>query len=188
MSETTNTQQKSGWPAGKTFLMYCAGIALLSVAGYAILTDKEVDMKVDEAGAHIRVVKSGLSQQPVNEEAAKEQAPVLQAKFDEEKAQITSSSTESPFAIVDEPFNGTFEGAGSVYTLVQSGSEIILSETTQGITTAYGVGTASGSQAQVTIQTNVGTFAGELVFESDQQIKVTIQGPMPQSYYIIKKY
>ncbi len=167
---------KSKWPSGMTFVMYCAGVTMLLLAVSLLISGKPFAFSVEDNKVTLH---GGLIPQGVPEAKAQEKSVDLQQQFVEAKSSTPESAEHA--SAETAPFNGTWEGAGSVYELVQDGEAVILSETTQGITSAYGVGQANGNRAQLDIQTAIGTFPAELVAESQTQIKMTVSG---QSYYI----
>jgi hypothetical protein len=182
--DPNNTPSKGKWPSGATFMMYCAGLTLVLLAASLVISGKPFSFSVegDKVTLH-----GGLIPQGVNEEKAKEKSAELQQQFETRPVSMAGESTpETPApATASAPFNGMWEGNGSTYVLIQEGSTVILSETTDGITSAYGIGTANGSMAQLNVETLAGTFSIELTVESDTEIKVG--GPaLPQSYYLRK--
>jgi hypothetical protein len=169
---------KSKWPSGMTFVMYCAGVTMVLLAVSLVISGKPFAFSVEDSKVTLH---GGLMPQGVPEEKAKEKSTELQQQFTEAKLSTPEAVHIAPTEVA--PFNGTWEGAGSLYELVQDGAAVILSETTDGITSAYGVGQANGNHAHLNIQTAIGTFPAELVAESQTQIKMTVSG---QSYYITR--
>lgn len=178
---TTNDPNtpKSKWPSGMTFVMYCAGITMVLLAVSLIISGKPFAFSVEDNKVTLH---GGLVPQGVPEEKAKEKSTELEQQFTEAKLTTPESVELAPSEMA--PFNGMWEGAGSIYELLQDGTTVLLSETTDGITSAYGVGQANGNQAHLNIQTAIGTFPAELVAENQTQIKMTVSG---QSYYITRR-
>jgi hypothetical protein len=170
------------WPSGMTFVMYCAGISLVLLTIYVITSKK--DFEIDAKNAKLSTIKAGLIPQGVSSEAAEEKSSDLKEKFDQAKSQVVTASNgptngEGNGSNKDRQaaqFTGVWEGNGSTYELLQVGQEIILSERTNGIVTAYGEGTVSGEMASLTVQTALLPVNIQLTFENSNQVRVTGPG------------
>jgi hypothetical protein len=174
-TDPNNTPSKGKWPSGATFMMYCAGLTLVLLSASLVISGKPFSFSVegDKVTLH-----GGLIPQGVSEEKAKEKSAELQQQFEARPVSMGSESApETPApATASAPFNGMWEGNGSTYVLIQEESAVVLSETTDGITTAYGIGTANGSMAQLNVETLAGTFLVELTAENETEITVNAPG------------
>jgi hypothetical protein len=179
-TNSDNATPKSKWPTGMTFLMYCAGLTLVLLAVSLVISGKPFAFSVD--GDKV-TLHGGLTPQGIPEEKAKEKSSELQQKFDAAKsASLAALESNSAGAAL---FNGTWEGAGATYILVQDGSNVFLSEITNGITTAFGTGVANGNRAELNIETELGYITFELIAESETSIRITGPG-IPGGFYINK--
>lgn len=181
-ADSNTTPSKSKWPSGMTFVLYCAGASLLLLVISLVISGKPFSFSVegDKVVLHGGLIPGGT----VPEEKAKEKSAELQKEF--VAAKSASLEALEPASAGMAPFNGTWEGGGSTYELVQNGTAIFLSESTNGITTAFGIGEANGSRAQLYVEAVDGsTITFELVAESETSIRITGPG-IPVNFYIRK--
>ena len=179
-TDPKNTPSKGKWPSGATFMMYCAGVTLILLSASLVISGKPFSFSVegDKVTLH-----GGLIPQGVPEEKAKENSAKLQQEFIQAKS--TSAEMPQPVATTSAPFNGTWVGGGATYELVQYGNTVLLSEITNGITTAFGAGEADGTYAQLTVGDGINSLMFELFAESDTDIKITGPG-IPENFHIRK--
>lgn len=161
-------QPKSNLPSGMTFLLYCAGLSLLGLVGYVIVSGKQFNFTAGEKGIEFKTAlnREGVPSDPVVRSAKSEEIrekfaaaaailsePPASPIHSESKVRHTRA-VEDNYAPEAKPevtnFNGTWVGNGSSYGFQQNGTNLALIETTNGVATSYAQGTINGKSATMT--------------------------------------